>query len=46
MAAIPRLGFLGTCVTEPVTWVLMIAFLVCAYLTKREKSYTVAVEQG
>lgn len=43
---IPRRGFLGTCVTEPVTWVLMMAFLVCAYLTKREKSYTVAVEQG
>ena len=28
---IPRLGFLGTCVTEPVTWVVMMIFLAVAY---------------
>lgn len=33
---IPRLGFLGTCVTEPVTWVLMACFLAAVYLSKRK----------
>ena len=28
---IPRLGFLGTCVTEPVTWAVMMLFLIAAY---------------
>ena len=28
---IPQLGFLGTCVTEPVTWALMMVFLAAAY---------------
>lgn len=28
---IPRLGFLGTCVTEPVTWVVMMVYLIAAY---------------
>lgn len=31
---IPRLGFLGTCVTEPATWVLMMVFLATAFLTQ------------
>ena len=31
---IPKYGFVGTCVTEPVTWVLMTAFLIAVYLTK------------
>lgn len=34
---IPRMGFLGTCVTEPVTWVLMTAFLAAAYLLGQKK---------
>lgn len=32
---IPKIGFLGTCITEPVTWVIMAAFLVTFYLKKR-----------
>lgn len=34
---IPRMGFLGTCVTEPVTWVLMTAFLAAAYWLGQKK---------
>ena len=34
---IPRMGFLGTCVTEPVTWVLMTAFLTVAYWLGQKK---------
>ncbi|MGN0978544.1 MAG: hypothetical protein ACI4PH_10865, partial [Faecousia sp.] len=33
---IPHLGFLGTCVTEPITWVLMVLFLASVYLTQRK----------
>ena len=33
---IPRLGFPGTCITEPVTWVLMVIFLASVYLSKRK----------
>lgn len=32
---IPRIGFLGTCITEPVTWVIMATFLLVFYLSKR-----------
>ena len=28
---IPRLGFLGTCVTEPAIWIMMMVFLIVAY---------------
>lgn len=31
---IPKIGFLGTCVTEPVTWAIMAVFLMHYYLTK------------
>jgi len=31
---IPKIGFLGTCITEPVTWVIMAVFLVTFYLKK------------
>ena len=34
---IPAIGFPGTCVTEPVTWVLMTAFLTTVYLKKTRK---------
>jgi O-antigen/teichoic acid export membrane protein len=34
---IPKIGFLGTCITEPVTWVIMAAFLVTFYLKKGSK---------
>ena len=37
---IPEFGFVGTCVTEPVTWVLMAAFLLVIYLTKTRKLLT------
>ena len=34
---IPKYGFLGTCVTEPVTWVVMTAFLLTVYMTRTRK---------
>lgn len=34
---IPRIGFLGTCVTEPITWVIMAVFLVIFYLSRRNE---------
>ena len=36
---IPRLGFLGTCITEPVTWVLCAIFLIAVYFKKRGGLY-------
>lgn len=36
---IPTFGFLGTCITEPITWVLMVVFLMIVYLTKRKKLF-------
>ncbi len=37
---IPSLGFVGVCVTEPVTWVLMTVFLITVYLVKTRKMLT------
>lgn len=34
---IPKLGFLGVCITEPVTWVLMVLFLAAAYHVLQKK---------
>ena len=36
---IPKLGFVGTCITEPVTWVLMTLFLSAVYLLGRKKLF-------
>lgn len=36
---IPRLGFLGTCITEPITWCLMVIFLMTVYLSRRKKIF-------
>lgn len=36
---IPNLGFLGTCITEPITWVLMVVFLTAVYLAKRKQLF-------
>lgn len=36
---VPRLGFLGACVTEPVTWVLMMVFLAAAYCIQGRKHF-------
>lgn len=33
---IPKLGFLGTCITEPITWFLMVIFLAIVYLHKQK----------
>lgn len=33
---IPKFGFLGTCVTEPFTWVIMFLFLGIVYLCQRK----------
>lgn len=37
---IPAYGYLGTCVTEPLSWVVMTAFLVTAYLIQRRKIFS------
>lgn len=39
---IPRYGFLGVCITEPVTWVLMVLFLAGAYLLLHKKWFACA----
>lgn len=36
---IPKIGFLGSCVTEPVTWVLMTTFLMTYYLTQKNRIF-------
>lgn len=36
---IPAYGYLGSCITEPMTWVAMAAFLAAAYLILRKKIY-------
>lgn len=37
---IDRIGYLGVCLTEPVSWTLMAAFLGAAYLLKYQKRLT------
>lgn len=37
---IPKIGFLGTCVTEPITWVIMAVFLVSFYISRRHAMAT------
>ena len=34
---IPAFGFVGTCVTEPITWVIMTAFLMVVYFVKTRR---------
>lgn len=34
---IPAFGFVGTCVTEPITWIIMTAFLLIVYFLKTRK---------
>ena len=34
---IPRLGYPGTCMTEPITWCIMTAFLLAAYVPFRRE---------
>ena len=34
---IPRIGFLGTCMTEPITWAVMFLFLATAYGLQRKQ---------
>jgi len=36
---IPKLGFLGTCLTEPASWCLMAAYLLFYYFTQRKKLF-------
>jgi Na+-driven multidrug efflux pump len=36
---IPAYGYLGSCVTEPLTWTVMAAFLALSYLILRKKIY-------
>lgn len=36
---IPRYGFWGTCITEPVTWTVMMLFLAAAYLKRRKEIF-------
>lgn len=37
---IPRLGFFGTSITEPITWTIMLLFLIAAYYTIKKKLFT------
>ena len=37
---IPAFGFVGVCVTEPVTWVIMTVFLITVYMVKTRKKLT------
>lgn len=39
---IPRWGFIGVCITEPVTWVMMTLYLCIAYLCFRKKWFSAA----
>ena len=34
---IPQLGYVGTCMTEPITWVLMTIYLLIVYFAKRNE---------
>ena len=36
---VPRLGFFGTSITEPLTWTLMLLFLAAAYVASRRKLF-------
>ena len=36
---IPKLGFLGSCLTEPISWCLMAAYLLVYYFSQRKKLY-------
>jgi Na+-driven multidrug efflux pump len=36
---IPEIGFIGTCVTEPVTWVICTVFLIIIYRGKKKDLY-------
>ena len=38
---IPKLGFIGVCITEPVTWALMVIFLASAYAVLQKKWFAV-----
>ena len=42
---IPKLGFVGTCITEPVTWVLMTVFLMTVYMIIRKRIYASLANQ-
>lgn len=35
---IPRIGYLGTCMTEPASWVVMMIFLVVAFFARGKKA--------
>lgn len=37
---IPAYGYLGTCITEPLTWVIMTVFLASVYLLRRGKIFS------
>ena len=44
---IPRLGFFGTSITEPITWSLMLLFLAAAYFGSKTRMFsTMATEKG
>ena len=39
---IPRVGYVGTCITEPVIWVLMVTFLLSYYFSRQRKIFAEA----
>ena len=42
---IPHLGFVGTCITEPITWTVMLAFLATAYVFGGKKRKIMVSQQ-
>ncbi len=43
-ALIPQLGFLGVCITEPITWVFMTLFLGISYLLGSKKWFAAVMQ--
>lgn len=41
---IPKLGFFGTCITEPITWFFMMVFLISAYVIQKKKIFVNSIE--
>ena len=46
MLFIPKWGFIGVCITEPVTWVLMTLFLVLSFLILQKKWFAASSLQA
>lgn len=43
---IPQLGFIGTCITEPIIWVICMIFLVISYVSYSKKHLEIGAENS